>query len=123
MIRPRSGSVSLVTTTKGNDMDTINTTGTTQTGWCSRRPGDGHALDEHDGRFDHDHQASCLNFVSDADHTAQLIAEARVQNRLTTHVYPNGATSAESNAVRQFAPEAATSCEHELLGRLSSEDV
>lgn len=81
----------------------------TQTGWCARRPGDGYAPDEHDGSFDHNHRASCLDFVSDADFTAQLIAEARAQDRRTTATYSNGATTPEGNAVRQFAPEAVQS--------------
>jgi hypothetical protein len=66
-------------------------------GWCETRDG-------HDGQFDHARQPTCLNFVSDAEVTAQLMAEARELDRKVEHRYPNGATNPAAAYVAEYRP-------------------
>jgi hypothetical protein len=67
------------------------------TGWCDTR-------DAHDGRYDHARQPTCRNFVSDAEHTAHLIAEAAEHDRKVRHRYPNGATNPAAAYVADHRP-------------------
>lgn len=67
------------------------------TGWCDTR-------DAHDGRFDHRRQRTCRNFVSDAEHTARLLAEAGEHDKGVTHRYPSGATTPEAAYVADYRP-------------------
>lgn len=66
-------------------------------GWCDTR-------DAHDGRYDHARQPTCQNFVSDAEHTARLMAEAREHDRLVRHRYPNGETNAAAAYIAEYRP-------------------
>ena len=50
--------------------------------------------------------------------------ECRVYVRFeAAAAYANGATTPEGNAVRQFAPEAASVCDHEQVRQISEHDV
>lgn len=66
-------------------------------GWCDTRG-------DHDGRYDHAQRISCRNFVSDAEHTARLIADASERDRKTTHHYPSGATNPAAAYVAEHRP-------------------
>lgn len=66
-------------------------------GWCDTRS-------DHDGRFDHRHQPSCRNFVSDSEHSDKLMREAREHDRRTTVRYPNGAANPAAAYVAQYRP-------------------
>lgn len=75
-------------------------------GWCSRRLGDNYAPDDHDGGFDHSRRDSCMNFVSDREHTRQMLVDAHEHDSLASFTYPNGAATAAGNYVREFVPDA-----------------
>lgn len=66
-------------------------------GWCAQRV-------DHDGRYDHVRQPECRDFVSDAEHTAQLKAEAVDHDRKTVLRYPNGADSPAAAYVAEYRP-------------------
>lgn len=78
-------------------MTTTSPAAQSTTGWCDTR-------DAHDGRYDHRRQPTCLNFVSDAEHTARLLAEAREHDRQVTHRYPGGATTREAAYIDEYRP-------------------
>jgi hypothetical protein len=67
------------------------------TGWCDAR----HV---HDGRYHHTWQPTCRNFVSDAEHTARLMTEAREHDRKVQHRYPDGATNLARAYVAEHRP-------------------
>lgn len=71
--------------------------GRTDRGWCDTR-------DTHDGGYDHQRTSDCRNFVSDADHTGQLLAEAREHDRKARVTYPNGATDPAGAYVEEYRP-------------------
>jgi len=73
------------------------TTDSPRTGWCDTRIG-------HDGRFDHSHQRSCRNFISDREHTDTLMREARERDQRATIRYPNGATNPAAAYVAEHRP-------------------
>ena len=66
-------------------------------GWCKKADDA-----KHDG--DHKQRDDCVEFISDAEFSAQLRAEARERDRKTTVRYSNGATSAEENYVQTYRP-------------------
>lgn len=78
-------------------MDTTTSGRESATGWCDTR-------DKHDGRNDHPRSPNCRNFVSDAEHTAQLIEEAREHDRKARFRYPNGATNPAAAYVVEHRP-------------------
>lgn len=47
-----------------------------------------------------------MNFVSDDEHTRQMLAAAREHDEQTTCAYTNGATTPEGSYVQEFVPEA-----------------
>jgi hypothetical protein len=67
------------------------------TGWCKTR-------DAHDGRYDHTGQPTCRNFVSDAEHTAPMTAEAIEHARKVQLRYPSGATNPAAAYVAEYRP-------------------
>ncbi|EIU64255.1 hypothetical protein [Mycobacterium intracellulare] len=42
--------------------------------------------------------------MSDAEHTARLMAEAREHDRLVQHRYPNGETNAAAAYIAEYRP-------------------
>lgn len=66
-------------------------------GWCDTR-------DSHHGGYDHIRGESCVNFISDKDHTAKLMAEAVESDRRTTHHWPGDATTREAAYVAEHRP-------------------
>ncbi|ORW08552.1 MULTISPECIES: hypothetical protein [Mycolicibacter] len=67
------------------------------TGWCDTR-------DTHDGGYEHTRQPTCRNFISDAEHTDQLVAQAHEHDRKTQILYPSGATDPAADYVAQHRP-------------------
>lgn len=66
-------------------------------GWCDTR-------NDHQGQIDHTQRPTCQNFISDADHTARLIAEAADHDRRSTCRYPNGATNQAAAYIADYRP-------------------
>lgn len=80
------------------DNTTISGSEATPTGWCdSRDP-------QHDGRYDHPRQPNCRNFISDSEHTARLIAEARDRDGKVTARYPSGAATPAAAYIDEYRP-------------------
>lgn len=66
---------------------------TTEYGWCTAHP-----------PYDHMRTNECVDFLSDTEHTAILMAEARERDAQVTHHYPTGTTDAAAHYIATYRP-------------------